>query len=72
MHAYTHVKGTTTVPNTRSAAGLNNRNDIVIFKSCAPFNNCISEISNIEVADTHDIDVVMPMYNSKDIEMTVL
>ena len=35
----------------------------VIFKNYAPFTNCISIINNRQVDDTHDIDVVMPMYN---------
>ena len=69
MHAYTHVKGTATVPNTRSAAGPNNRNEKVTCKSCDSFNNCISKLNNTEAADTHDMDVVMCMYNSIDIEM---
>ena len=40
-----------------------NRNKKVIFKSCAPFINCISETNNTQVVDGHYIDVVMPMYN---------
>ena len=61
--AYIHVKGSITVPNTGTAATPNNRNKKVIFKNCVPFINCISEISNIQVDDAHDIDVVMPMYD---------
>ena len=34
-----------------------------MFKDCAPFTNCISEISNTQVDDAKDIDIVMPMYN---------
>ena len=39
-----HAKGTVTIPNTRTAAAADNRNKNVIFKNCAPFTNCISEI----------------------------
>ena len=35
----------------------------VIFKNCAPFTNCISEISNIQVDNAKDLDIVMPIYN---------
>ena len=42
----THAKGTVTIPNTRTAAAAaaDNRNKNVIFKNCATFTNCISEI----------------------------
>ena len=32
------------------------------FKNCAPFTNCISGISNTQVDNAKDIDIVMPMY----------
>ena len=35
----------------------------VAFKNCAPFTNCISEISNAQLDNAKDIDIVMPMYN---------
>ena len=57
-----HVKETIAVP-TGTAAAPNNRNKKIIFKNCAPFSNCLSEINNTKVDDAHDIDVVMPMYN---------
>ena len=57
------VKGTITVTNTETAAAPNNRNKKVIFKNCAPFTDCISEINNKEIDHANDIDVVMPMYN---------
>ena len=45
--AYIHVKATIAVPNTVVAlAPVNNTNKKVTFKNCAPFTNCISEISN--------------------------
>ena len=45
--AYILVKGTITVDNTAAAdADANDTNKKVIFKNCAPFTNCISEINN--------------------------
>ena len=45
--AYIIVKGTITVNNTAAAdADANNTNKKVIFKNCAPFTNCISEIND--------------------------
>ena len=35
----------------------------VIFKNCAPFTTCISEINNMQVDDAQEIDVVLPIYN---------
>ena len=58
--AYIIVKGIITVPNTGTAAGSNNRNKKVIFKICALFTGCISEIKNREIDHYKDIDVVMP------------
>ena len=57
--AYILVKGTITVNDTAAqGASANNTNKKVIFKNCAPFTDCISEIDNAK-----DIDIVMPMYN---------
>ena len=62
--AYTLVKGTIAVNNTAAAgANANNPDKKVIFKNCAPFTNCISEINNTQVDNAKDIDIVMPMYN---------
>ena len=64
--AYIHVKGTITVDNSAVApAAASNANRNVIFKNCAPFTICISEINNTLVDYRHatDIDIVMPMYN---------
>ena len=61
---YILVKGTITVNNTAAAgAAANNTNKKVIFKNCAPFTNCISEINNTQIDNAKDIDIVMPMYN---------
>ena len=62
--AYILVKGTISVNNTAAAgAAVNNDDRKVIFKNCAPFTNCISEINNTQVDNDKDIDIVMPMYN---------
>ena len=61
---YILVKGTITVAGTSAAGAVaNNTNKKVIFKNCAPFTNCISEINNTQVDNAKDIDIVMPMYN---------
>ena len=58
------VTGTITVPNTTAAGvAVNNTNKKVIFKNCAPFTDCITEINNTQVDDAQKIDVVMPTYN---------
>ena len=61
---YIPVKGTSTVNNTTAVdADASNANKKVIFKNCAPFTNCISEINNTQVDNAKDIDIVMSMYN---------
>ena len=60
---YIHIKGTIAVQNTETAAAPNTKNKKFIFKNCAPFINCISEINNTKVGDAHDINAVMPMHN---------
>ena len=63
--AYILVKRTITVNNTAAAADAdaNNTNKKVIFKNCAPFTNCISEINNTQIHNAKNIYIVMPMYN---------
>ena len=62
--AYILVKGTISINNTAAAgAAANNTNKKVIFRNCAPFNNCISKINNTQIDNAKDIDIVMPMYN---------
>ena len=62
--AYILVKGTISVNNTAAqGAAANNTNKKVIFKNCAPFTDCISEINNTQIDYAKDIDTVMPMYN---------
>ena len=61
---YILVKGTINLTNTAAAgATANNINKKVIFKNCAPFTNCISEINNTQIDNAKDIDIVIPMYN---------
>ena len=60
--AYILVKGTISANNTAAAgAAANNTNKKVIFKNCAPFTNCISEINNTQIDNAKDIDIVIPM-----------
>ena len=62
--AYSLVKGTISVNNTAAqGAAVNNNNKKVIYKNCAPFTNCISEINNTQIDNAKDIDIVRPMYN---------
>ena len=63
--AYILVKGTISINSTAAAGAAvnNNNNKKVLFKNCAPFTNCISEINNTQVDNAKDIDIVMPMYN---------
>ena len=60
--AYILVKVAITVNHTAAAdAYANNTNKKVIFKNCAPFTNCISEINNTQIDNAKDIDNVTPM-----------
>ena len=62
--AYVIVKGTVSVNNTAAqGAAVNNVNLKVIFKNCASFTNCISDINNTQIDNAKDIDIVMPTYN---------
>ena len=54
--AYIPVEGKITVVG----HGADRNDKEVVFKNCAPFTSCISEINNAEVDNT---DTVMPMYN---------
>ena len=64
--AYILGKGTITITDAGdndAAKRLDERNKSVIFKNCALFTKCISRINVIEVGNTQDIDIVIPMYN---------
>ena len=66
--AYILVKGNISVNNNAGAgAAANNIGKKVIFKNCAPFTNCISKINNTQIDNAEYTDIVMPMYNLKNI-----
>ena len=46
-----------------AAKRADERDKGVIFKNCAPFINCKTEINNTEIDNAKDIDIVMSMYN---------
>ena len=60
--AYIFVKGTITITGA-GARQADERDKGVVFKNCAPFTNCISEINNTQVDNAKDIDIGMSMYN---------
>ena len=62
--AYIPIKENISVNNVAAArADANNANKKVIFKTCAPFTDCISKIYNTQVDNAKDNDIVMPMYH---------
>ena len=62
--AYILVKRNTTVNNTIAAdVDAKETNKKIIFKNCAPFTDCISEVNNTETDNVKSIDIVAPMYN---------
>ena len=63
MHIYL-LKENITVNNTAAeGAATNNTNKKVIFKTCAPFTDCIRKINNTKIDNAEYIDIVMPMHN---------
>ena len=64
--AYILVSGTITIYGAEAddaAKRTDERNKGVTLKNCALFNDCLSEINNIQIDNAKDLDVVMPMYN---------
>ena len=64
--AYILVKGTTTITGQGADDDVKQTDKInkgVIFKNCAPFTDCISEINNTQVDNAKDLDAVMSMYS---------
>ena len=64
--AYILVKGTITITGAGDDAAARRADEInkgLMFKNCAPFTKCISKISNTDIDNAQDIDIVMPMYN---------
>ena len=46
-----------------AAKRLDGRSKGVIFRNCAPFAECISEINNTQIDNAKYLNVVMPIYN---------
>ena len=62
--AYILVTGNITVNNTAAeGAATNNTDKKVIFKSYAPFTNCIIKINNTQIDNAEYTGIVIPMYN---------
>ena len=60
------VKGRVTITGAgpdAAARQTGERDKGVVFKNCASFINCKTEINNAEIDNAEDIDVVMPMCN---------
>ena len=60
------VKGKITITGAgddAAARGAGERDKGVVFKNCAPFTNCISEINNTQIDNAKDFDTVMPRYD---------
>ena len=60
--AYILVKGKITIAragNDVAARQADERNKGVVFKICAPFINCISEINNTQIDNAKDINIVL-------------
>ena len=65
-NAYILVKGRITITWPGADAAAIQADEIdkgVIFKNCASFINCKTEINNTEIDNAKDIDIVMPMYD---------
>ena len=58
--AYILVKGT--IANTRQSAD-DKRNKGVMFKNCSQFSDCMNEISNTQINNAKDLDVLMLVHN---------
>ena len=63
LDAYILVKWTISVTKTETAIAQNNRNKKLIFRNCAPFIDCVSEINKTQVDNAKDIDAVISMYH---------
>ena len=63
---YILVKGRNTIISAENVATARKAGEIntnVIFKYCAPFISCKSEINNKEIDNAKNIDIKMQMYN---------
>ena len=64
--AYILVKGRIIITGAWAdavARQADERDKEVIFKNCAPFINCKTELNNTEIDNAKDVDIVMPVYN---------
>ena len=64
--AYIFIKGKITITGAvddAAARQADERNKSVVFKTCPPFTNCISEINNTQIDNCKDIDIVIPLCN---------
>ena len=60
------VKGKITITRAgddAAARQADERDKGAVFKNCAAFTNCISEVNSTQIDNAKDIDIVMPMYN---------
>ena len=58
-NAYTLVKESKSVAD----ADANNEDKQLIFKNCAPFTDCRSEMNNTRIDNAKNIDLVISMFN---------
>ena len=61
--AYILVKGTISIKRVAAPVAADNNDKEVVFKNCAPFSDCISDINNTQIDNSKNIDVIMPMHN---------
>ena len=64
--AYILAKGKITITGAgddAAARQADERDKGVAFNNCAPFTPCKTDINNVEIDYSQDIDIVMPMYN---------
>ena len=64
--AYSLIKGRITITGAGADAAerqADERDKGAVFKNCAAFINCKTEINNTEIDNVKDIDIVMSMYN---------
>ena len=56
-----------TIAITKLASGRGNNNMQGVFKNCAPFTDSISKIHNAQVDNANDINLVMSIYDLKNV-----
>ena len=61
-NAYIFVKGRIIITGTGTDA-VDKQIKEIMFKNCAPFINCKTEITNTEIYDAKDIDLIMAAHN---------